>query len=130
MRSLIILRSGTGGAIASEAGAKTRYVKLQSFRDWFRSDMLFSKEYVGYLARQLTKKLIAGEFIESADVKAVEDRVNQALFDELSVEDRINDEVRAILEAYGDEMRKSGANYQEMFKKVKNELVRKYKAVL
>jgi hypothetical protein len=38
--------------------------------------------------------------------------------------------VRAILEAYGDEMRKSGANYQEMFKKVKNELVRKYKAVI
>ena len=27
-------------------------------------------------------------------------------------------------------MRRSGANYQEMFKKVKNELVRKYKAVL
>jgi len=92
--------------------------------------MLFSKEYVGYLSRQLTKKLIEGEFIETPAVKAVEDRVHQALLDELSVEDRINDEVRAILEAYGDEMRKSGANYQEMFKKVKNELVRKYKAVL
>jgi hypothetical protein len=92
--------------------------------------MLFSKEYVGYLSRQLTKKLLEGEFIEAPNVKAVEDRVNQALFDELAVEDRINDEVRAILEAYGDEMRKSGANYQEMFKKVKNELVRKYKAVL
>ena len=58
------------------------------------------------------------------------ERVNQAIVDELSVEDRINDEVRAILEAYSEEMRKSGANYQEMFKKVKNELVRKYKAVL
>ncbi len=92
--------------------------------------MLFSKEYVGYLSRQLTKKLISGEFIETHEVKAVEDRVYQAIFEELSVEDRINDEVRAILEAYGDEMRKSGANYQEMFKKVKNELVRKYKAVL
>ena len=39
-------------------------------------------------------------------------------------------EVRVILEAYSDEMRNSGANYQEMFRKVKNELVRKYKAVL
>jgi len=27
-------------------------------------------------------------------------------------------------------MRNTGANYQEMFRKVKNELVRKYKAVL
>jgi len=27
-------------------------------------------------------------------------------------------------------MRNTGANYQEMFRKVKNELVRKYRAVL
>jgi hypothetical protein len=92
--------------------------------------MLFSKEYVGYLAKQLTKKLIDGEFIEAPHQAPVIERINQAIVDELSVEDRINDEVRAILEAYSDEMRKSGANYQEMFKKVKNELVRKYKAVL
>jgi hypothetical protein len=48
----------------------------------------------------------------------------------LSLEDRINDEVRVILEAYADEMRQTGADYQEMFRKVKSELVRKYKAVL
>jgi hypothetical protein len=56
--------------------------------------------------------------------------VHAALVDELSLEDRINDEVRVILEAYSDEMQKTGANYQEMFRKVKTELVRKYKAVL
>ena len=42
----------------------------------------------------------------------------------------INEEVRVILEAYSEEMRKSGAQYQEMFKKVKTELAKKYKAVL
>jgi hypothetical protein len=92
--------------------------------------MLFSKEYVGYLARELTKKLVAGELIETKSVPAVMEKVNAALVDELALEDRINDEVRVILEAYSDEMRKTGANYQEMFRKVKNELVRKYKAVL
>lgn len=92
--------------------------------------MLFSKEYVGYLAKQLTKKLVSGEFIEVSNEAKVTERINQAMTDELAVEDRINDEVRAIIEAYSDEMRKSGANYQEMFKKIKNELVRKYKAVL
>jgi hypothetical protein len=50
--------------------------------------------------------------------------------EELQLEDRINDEVRLILEQYQDEMRREGASYQEMFKKVKGELVRKYKAVL
>ena len=95
--------------------------------------MLFSKEYVGYLARQVTQKLIAGEFIEVPDptqLNAVIEGVNAALVDELSLEDRINEDVRTILEQYQDEMRQSGASYQEMFKKVKGELVRKYKAVL
>ena len=92
--------------------------------------MLFSKEYVGYLAREVTKKLIAGKFIETSAVPAVTVRVNAALVDELSLEDRINDEVRVILEAYSEEMNKTGANYQEMFRKVKTQLVRKYKAVL
>ena len=92
--------------------------------------MLFSKEYVGYLAREITNKLIAGEFIETPNKAAVTERIHSALLDELTLEDRINDEVRIILETYSDEMQRSGANYQEMFKKVKNELVRKYKAVL
>jgi hypothetical protein len=92
--------------------------------------MFLSKEYVGYLAREITKKLISGEFIDTKNENAVRERVNAALLDEMGVEDRINDEVRLILEAYAEEMRRSGASYQEMFKKVKNELARKYKAVL
>ena len=92
--------------------------------------MLFSKEYVGYLARQTTKKLIAAEFIETKDEGATADHVAAAMVDELSLEDRINEDVRTILEQYQDEMRVTGASYQEMFKKVKNELVKKYKAVL
>jgi len=92
--------------------------------------MLFSKEYVGYLARQVTQKLIAGEFIETKAVPAVSEALNAALLEELQLEDRINDEVRLILEQYDEELRRAGASYQEMFKKVKGELVRKYKAVL
>ncbi len=92
--------------------------------------MLLSKEFVGYLAREVTKKLISGEFIETKNSAAVGQRVHTSMLEEFSLEDRINDEVRVILEAYSEEMRKTGANYQEMFKKVKGELVRKYKAVL
>ena len=92
--------------------------------------MLLSKEYVGYLAREVTKKLIAGEHIETKAVPAVTEKVHAAMLEELSLEDRINDEVRVILEAYSEEMRRTGANYQEMFRKVKSELTRKYKAVL
>jgi hypothetical protein len=92
--------------------------------------MLLSKEYVGYLAREISKKLLSGHIIQCKDENAVREKVHAALLDEMGVEDRINDEVRLILETYSDEMRRTGANYQEMFKKVKNELARKYKAVL
>lgn len=92
--------------------------------------MLLSKEYVGYVARETVKRLAASEFIESKNLRAVTDKVHAAMLEEFGLEDRINDEVRVILEAYSDEMRNSGANYQEMFRKVKNELVRKYRAVL
>jgi Protein of unknown function (DUF507) len=92
--------------------------------------MLLSKDYVAYLGREVTKKLIAGKFIETNAGAAVTEKVHAAILEEFSLEDRINDEVRVILEAYSAEMQKTGANYQEMFRKVKNELVRKYKAVL
>ena len=62
--------------------------------------MLFSKEYVGYLARQVTQKLIAGEFIEAKSVSETSAALNNALLEELQLEDRINDEVRVILEAF------------------------------
>jgi hypothetical protein len=85
---------------------------------------------VGYLAREITKRLTQRKFITASELGAVNEKINAALLDELGLEDRINEEVRLILETYSDDMRRTGANYQEMFKKVKNELVRKYRAVL
>lgn len=92
--------------------------------------MIFSKDYVGYLARQTLKHLVAEKLIETAKPAVLEERVTAAMIEELALEDRINDEVRVILEAFQDDMLKTGASYPEMFKKVKNELARKYKAVL
>ncbi|MDE3062021.1 MAG: DUF507 family protein [Acidobacteriota bacterium] len=92
--------------------------------------MIFSREYIGYLARRTVKQLIDAKLITTSDPKGTESKVAAGLIDELSLEDRINEEVRVILEAYSEEMRKSGAQYAEMFKKVKTELARKYKAVL
>jgi hypothetical protein len=92
--------------------------------------MIFSREYIGYLGRRTVKHLTDAKFITTSDLKATEERVIQALTDELALEDRINEEVRLILDAYSDEMRRSGAQYAEMFKKVKTELAKKYKAVL
>jgi hypothetical protein len=92
--------------------------------------MIFSKDYVGYLARQTVKQLIAAKMIQTTKPEALNERVTAGLIEELSLEDRINDEVRAILEAIQEDMRKGGVSYPEMFKKIKMKLVHQYKAVL
>ena len=92
--------------------------------------MIFSRDYVGYLARQTVKHLVEAKMIESGKPALVNERVGAALIDELSLEDRINDEVRVILDAIQEDMRKGGVSYPEMFKKVKMKLVSQYKAVL
>ena len=92
--------------------------------------MIFSRDYVGYLAKQTVKQLVEAKVITTANYPVVNERVTAAMIEELMLEDRINEEVRVILEAFQDDMRKTGASYPEMFKKVKNELARKYKAVL
>ena len=85
----------------------------------------FSREYVGYLGRRTIKHLLDVKMIQTDKVEVLNNRVQAALIDELMLEDRINDEVRLILEAYQEEMRRTGASYQEMFKKIEQELARK-----
>jgi hypothetical protein len=92
--------------------------------------MIFSNDYVGYLARKTVRGLIDAKVIKTAKPQLLAERVAAGLLDELKLEDRINEEVRLILETYQEDMRRTGASYPEMFKKVKTELARKYKAVL
>ncbi len=92
--------------------------------------MLFSKEYVGYLSRQVTRRLVEAKMIRTDKTALVAERINAGLIEELSLEDRINDEARVILESIQGDMLKAGASYPEMFKKVKLRLVQQYKAVL
>ena len=49
--------------------------------------------------------------------------------DELNAEDKLNDEVRDLLEEYSDYMRRESISYQDMFRKIKNTLVQKKKIV-
>lgn len=92
--------------------------------------MIFSKDYVRYLARQTVKHLVETKMIETSKLVLVNERVGAAMVEELALEDRINDEVRLILEAIQEDMHKGGVSYPEMFKKVKMKLVNQYKAVL
>jgi len=92
--------------------------------------MLFSKDYVGYLSRQVVRRLVEAKMVCTDKPAVLAERVNTSLIEELSLEDRINDEARLILDSIQDEMLRNGASYPEMFKKIKLRLVKQYKAVL
>ncbi len=73
-------------------------------------------DYVGYMAKEVVKRLLAGKMIEAAR-RALTEQVRKVMADEVTVEDRINEEVREILSKHSDEMRRTGVSYQEMYKK-------------
>jgi hypothetical protein len=94
--------------------------------------MLIARDYVGYMAAEIVKRLVDGGQIEMQPeaIPAVAQRVRQRMNEELTVEDKLNDEVRQILTDHQDEMRRAGISYQEMYKKVKGQLARDRKLVL
>ena len=92
--------------------------------------MLLSRDYVGYMAGEVVKRLLAAKMIEAPSAATLAQRVRAAMQEEISVEDRLNEEVREILTKHSDEMRRTGVQYQEMYKKVKGELARQRKLIL
>ena len=92
--------------------------------------MQLSRDYVGYMAKELLKRLSKAGLIQLDQPAYVTEVMLQVMLDELGLEDRINDEVRRILEQHGDQMKQFGATYEEAFKVVKKQLVRERKVVL
>lgn len=92
--------------------------------------MLLSRDFVGYMAKEVVKRLVAGKMIETKHIEGVTQSLRQVMAEEVTVEDRLNEEVREILSKYADEMRNTGASYQEMYKKVKGQLARERKLIL
>lgn len=92
--------------------------------------MLLNRDLVGHMAAETLKKLVDAEMVEVKTPETVVPRLRHAMLEEITVEDRINEEARQILIQHQEQMRNSGISYQEMFKKVKAQLARDKKLVL
>jgi uncharacterized protein len=90
--------------------------------------MLLAREFIGYLSRQLVERLSAGS-IETSNPVVAAGVIAQTIEEDLSVEDRLNDEVRDLLDEYSDYMRRENVSYQEMFRKIKNQLLAQRKVI-
>ncbi len=94
--------------------------------------MLLNRDYVGYMAAEVVKKLVEGKQVEikDKDLDGVIARVRARMMEEITVEDKVNEETRTILTQHQDEMRRAGISYQDMFKKVKGQIARDRKLIL
>ena len=88
------------------------------------------KEFVRLLSVKVADELVKQEMIEVPDGLNLPEQLFQVMDAEVNLEDRLNEEVRILLNQYQDQMRQSGASYQEMFKLIKNKLVKERKLVL
>jgi len=93
--------------------------------------MRLSKERVRRLTEQVATRLQQDGHIEVVgDRKALVDAVEQAVLEELSVEDRLNAEVRQLLKAYEKQIEQGQVDYQKMFTMIKQKLVRERGIIL
>ena len=90
--------------------------------------MLLAREFVSYLSRQIVRKLTP-QILETPNPQAAVEIIDHIITEELTIEDRLNDEVREILQQYSEYMRREGVSYQEMFRKIKNTLVAQRKVI-
>ena len=90
--------------------------------------MLLPKELVALIARRVAQRLTPG-MIDTAVPLRVTEIAQQVILDELMAEDKLNDEVRALLDDYSEYMRREGVSYQEMFRRAKSTLIAQRKIV-
>lgn len=90
--------------------------------------MLLPRTFIAYLAREVARRL-SQRSIQTSNEATVRDAFEEVLIDELSLEDEINAEARELLNQYTDYIRQERIPYQEMFWKVKRNILAERKAV-
>jgi hypothetical protein len=90
-----------------------------------------SKERVRHMAESLAGRLQQeGHLDLVGDRKVFVDALDRAMTEELSLEDRLNAEVRQMLKVYEKQIEQGQVDYQKMFQMVKQKLVRERGIIL
>jgi len=90
--------------------------------------MLLAREFIGFLSRQLVDRL-SPRYFETANPAVAAAAIAEIVEQDLSIEDQLNDEVRDLLDDYTEYMRRENVSYQEMFRKIKNQLLAQRKVI-
>lgn len=93
--------------------------------------MRLAKERIHYMADAFVSRLQGLGYLElTGDRKALRDALEQTMTEELGVEDRLNAEVRRMMQPYERDIEQGKVDYQKMFTMIKQKLVRERGIIL
>jgi uncharacterized protein len=93
--------------------------------------MRLSKERIRHISDSLATRLQQeGQVAIVGDRKAFIEQIDHAIVEELSIEDRLNAEVRQLLKSYEQDIERGHVDYQRMFTMVKKKLVQERGIIL
>ncbi|HMZ54827.1 MAG TPA: DUF507 family protein [Nitrospira sp.] len=93
--------------------------------------MRLAKERVHHMADSVVARLHELQFLEiSGDRRALRESLEHTMTEELMVEDRLNAEVRRMMQPYERQIEQGQVDYQKMFTMIKQKLVRERGIIL
>ena len=93
--------------------------------------MRLRRDIIHYLAQAVARDLSDKGCVQiRADREKVEALLREVITEDLQVEDRLNDEVKMLLQAFSNEFNRGEADYHKMFTMVKRKLVQERGLIL
>jgi hypothetical protein len=93
--------------------------------------MRIPKTWVTLLARKIVDNIISKGLVKPAiPLEKILSETEELLLNELTVEDRLNEEVRGLLKKYAPEIEKGHLDYRKLFDLTKQKLVKERNLIL
>jgi uncharacterized protein len=92
--------------------------------------MRLSKNEIDHMGFSIVKNLIKENKIKIKDKNSLVEYVQQLIFDEFQIEEKLDQEVRQILNQHREKIRSENIEYQTMFRMIKSKLAKEKNIVL
>ena len=92
--------------------------------------MKLRKRQIETIAENIVEELINESAVRCQDVDELKAMVRKEITEDLMVEDRLNDEVRKILDDHSSQIRQGSIEYHKMFRLVKEKLAKERNIIL
>ena len=93
--------------------------------------MRIPKSWVPIIAKRITDNLVSKEMLKPRlPMEQFVTSIETIIMEELTIEDRVNDEVREILKKHESEIERGRADYRKLFEMTKQKIVRERNLVL